>query len=401
MLNNFTFERHIKKEDVDLFIQLTGDDNPVHIDTKAAQSVGFQSPIVHGMLCASFISTLIGTKLPGYGSVWLSQSLSFNEPVYIGDTLTISGTAISYSINTHISKIGIEISNQHGRKVLTGEGLVKKEIVQADSKSGKDVSQHKVSDSPIYEKKSSKIRDNVLIVGGSGGIGESIALQLANSSRIINISYFGNADRAQKIVEQVKNQGGIARAHYMSLDNLASVRDMFFAIKEEFGPITKLVLCASRIPNPKNFDEFLTEELVKDLLLELNGIIEILQQSIKHFEESREGCVVNISSIYTQTAPPLGLYSYIATKKVAESIIEGLAHEYGHKGFRFNSVLPGMTETNFLSRTPQKSKLLAKTSSPLRKLGSPAEVAELVCFLLGDESSHITAEKYRIGGGLS
>jgi NAD(P)-dependent dehydrogenase (short-subunit alcohol dehydrogenase family) len=60
-----------------------------------------------------------------------------------------------------------------------------------------------------------------------------------------------------------------------------------------------------------------------------------------------------------------------------------------------------MTETNFLSRTPQKSKLLAKASSPLRKLGSPAEVAELVCFLLGDESSHITAEKYRIGGGLS
>ena len=400
MSNKFTFERRITKEDVDLFIQLTGDDNPVHTDTKAAQSVGFQSPIVHGMLCASFISTLIGTKLPGHGSVWLSQNLAFNEPVYIGDTLTISGNAISYSINTHISKIGIEITNQHGTKVLTGEGLVKNEVAQVDSKTGKDVPLNKALDSLTQEMNSGEIKDNVLIVGGSGGIGESIAMQLANSSRMINISYFDNAESAKKIVEQIRNRGGFASAHQMSLGDLRSIRDMFFTIKEEFGPITRLVLCASRIPNPKNFGEFLSEELVRDLLLELNGIVEILQLSLKHFEDAHQGCVVNISSIYTQTAPPLGLYSYIATKKVVESIIDGLAHEYGHKGFRFNSVLPGMTETNFLSRTPQKSKLLAKASSPLRKLGSPSEIAELVCFLLGDESSHITAEKYRISGGL-
>jgi len=398
--NNFTFERRITKEDVDLFIQLTGDDNPVHTDTKAAQSVGFQSPIVHGMLCASFISTLIGTKLPGHGSVWLSQNLSFNEPVYVGDTLTISGTAMSYSINTHISKIDIEIANQHGNKVLTGEGLVKNEVVQPIIRLGKDVALNTVLDSLVHEKNSGEIKDNILIVGGSGGIGKSIAMQLTNSSRMIHISYFDNTEGAKKIVKQIKNQGGFAHAHQMSLGDLRSIRDMFSAIKKEFGPITKLVLCASRIPNPKNFGEFLSEELTRDLLLELNGIVEILQLSLKDFEDAHQGCVVNISSIYTQIAPPLGLYSYIATKKVVESIIDGLAHEYGHKGFRFNSVLPGMTETNFLSRTPQKSKLLAKASSPLRKLGSPTEIAELVCFLLGDQSSHITAEKYRISGGL-
>ncbi len=89
-----TLSHTITKSDIEKFVQLTGDDNRLHVDEKFASTTQFKKPVVHGMLGASFISTIIGTKLPGDGALWFSQSLEFLLPVRIGDALTVTAEVL-------------------------------------------------------------------------------------------------------------------------------------------------------------------------------------------------------------------------------------------------------------------------------------------------------------------
>jgi len=81
-------------KDLEKFVELTGDDNRLHVDKEFASKTSFRKPVVHGMLGASFISTIIGTKLPGDGALWFSQSLDFLLPVRINDTITVRAEVI-------------------------------------------------------------------------------------------------------------------------------------------------------------------------------------------------------------------------------------------------------------------------------------------------------------------
>ena len=82
--------RRITEADVRRFVELSGDDNPLHVDRAYAEKTTFKDIVVHGMLGASFASTVIGTQLPGPGALWVSQNFEFLLPVRIGDELTIT-----------------------------------------------------------------------------------------------------------------------------------------------------------------------------------------------------------------------------------------------------------------------------------------------------------------------
>jgi len=86
------YERTVTEDDIVRFAELSGDDNPVHLDEAFAAKTLFKGRIAHGMLSAAFISTTVGTKLPGYGSIYVSQSLRFRAPVRIGDTVVTTAT---------------------------------------------------------------------------------------------------------------------------------------------------------------------------------------------------------------------------------------------------------------------------------------------------------------------
>lgn len=83
-----SFSKTLTETDVVLFAGITCDNNPVHLDEEFAQGTQFKGRIAHGMLTASFISTVLGTRLPGSGSIYVSQSVRFKAPVRIGDTVT-------------------------------------------------------------------------------------------------------------------------------------------------------------------------------------------------------------------------------------------------------------------------------------------------------------------------
>lgn len=111
-------------DDVRGFAQISGDTNPVHLDEAYAATTRFGRPIVHGMLTASLISALLANDLPGRGTIYLSQSLQFKAPVFIGDTLTATAEVIKFREDRRIATLVTTCVNQDGSVVLEGEAVV-------------------------------------------------------------------------------------------------------------------------------------------------------------------------------------------------------------------------------------------------------------------------------------
>lgn len=117
------FGKTIMEADISSFVAVSGDTNPVHINEVIASGTMFKRRIAHGMLSAGLISTVLGTKLPGPGTIYLSQSLSFKLPVFIGDTITAKLTVIEKSEKSRL-RLLTECYNQNDKMVITGEAEV-------------------------------------------------------------------------------------------------------------------------------------------------------------------------------------------------------------------------------------------------------------------------------------
>jgi len=117
------FKKVITEKDVELFGEVSGDMNPAHFDEEYAKNTIFKRRIAHGMLCASLFSTILGTKLPGYGTIYLSQEVKFLAPVYFGDTLEAKVIAKEKMEKNRILFETVT-TNQEGVEVIKGTALV-------------------------------------------------------------------------------------------------------------------------------------------------------------------------------------------------------------------------------------------------------------------------------------
>ena len=135
MIENRTFDeiqvgetaslvRTLSREDIELFAVMSGDVNPAHVDEEYAKSDMFHKIIAHGMWSASLISTLLGTKLPGPGAIYLDQTLSFRHPVSVGDTITVTVTVTAKEEAQHRVTLDCMCTNQRGEVVIRGSALV-------------------------------------------------------------------------------------------------------------------------------------------------------------------------------------------------------------------------------------------------------------------------------------
>lgn len=118
MYNEVSVKKKIMKEDIDKFIEISGDNNPIHTDENFAKKTIFRKPIAHGLISASLISTGL-TKLMDNGNIWLSQQLKFEKPVYVGDEITAILKVISIDSN-EVYKIETILKNQRGKIVISG-----------------------------------------------------------------------------------------------------------------------------------------------------------------------------------------------------------------------------------------------------------------------------------------
>jgi 3-hydroxybutyryl-CoA dehydratase len=118
------FTKTVTETDVVLFAGITGDFNPAHVNAVEAQAGMFQGRIAHGLLSAGFISTVLAMKLPGPGTIYLSQNLRFVRPVRIGDTVTARVEVAEVMTAKRRVRLATTVSNHQGERVIDGEAVV-------------------------------------------------------------------------------------------------------------------------------------------------------------------------------------------------------------------------------------------------------------------------------------
>jgi 3-hydroxybutyryl-CoA dehydratase len=118
------FSKTVSETDVYLYAGIVGDFNPAHLNEAYAQKTFFKTRIAHGMLTAGFISTILGTQLPGSGTIYMKQSLSFLAPVRFGDTITARVEVVEVIAEKNRIRLKTTCTNQDGTLVLDGEAVV-------------------------------------------------------------------------------------------------------------------------------------------------------------------------------------------------------------------------------------------------------------------------------------
>jgi len=135
------FAKTVTEADIAAFAGVSGDFNPVHVNEEFAETTMFKGRIAHGMLSAAFISTVLGTKLPGPGCVYLSQSLKFKAPVHIGDTVTAKAQVLSLMPEKRRVTLRTTCAVK-GQLVVEGEAVLFVPAVRVDSTLTTSTSDH-------------------------------------------------------------------------------------------------------------------------------------------------------------------------------------------------------------------------------------------------------------------
>lgn len=373
----------ITQADIDHFVELTGDDNKLHIDKEYASKTTFKKPVAHGMLGASFISTIIGTKLPGDGALWYSQNLEFLLPARVGDTITIKAVVIDKVERTQTLELSTDIFNQHKQKITTGTAKVKvieQEII-------------------VAEKDSVNIKSKVaLVVGGTGGIGKETCFQLAKDGFKVAIHYHSNRDLAEKMKEQITSIGVEAITVNADITVFEQVKEMIEKTIRKFNIITVVVNCTTLAVRNIKFKDLEWHNIQDHFDVNIKGSFNILKCVIPIMEQEKYGKIINISTQYIEGPKP-ELTHYITAKSGLLGFVKALANELGPKGIRINLVSPGMTDTELIADVPEKVRLLTATTTPLRRLATPQDIASSISFLASEKSDFITGETIRVNGG--
>ncbi len=394
---------------VEQFVQLTGDNNPVHTDAQFATQLGLPGRVVHGMLSASFFSTVIGTLLPGPGALWLSQSIQFLEPVYIGDVLRITVSVESISGSTGILALGLNAHNQIGRLVIRGKANVNLLTPKTREQDIQSIEQD-ISDraGAILNQSEPQTKGDLptetrkpvaLVTGASRGIGAAIARRLARESFVVGVNYYQSKQQAENLVSMIKIEGGQGIALWADVRDPNAVSNMIAELNGQWGDIQVLVNNAGGSIFPTDFARTEWSEVQAHLDTQILGAFNCIQAVVPGMLAKGKGQIINISSIFAQSLPPPKLTGYVVAKYGMLGLTRSLAVEYGPKGITVNAILPGVTNTDLNKHLSERQRLVFAAQSPLRRIAEPEDVAEVVTFLTGTQGRFITGAFLPVSGG--
>jgi 3-oxoacyl-[acyl-carrier protein] reductase len=243
---------------------------------------------------------------------------------------------------------------------------------------------------------SKSLKDKVaLVTGGSRGIGAAIARRLAADGASVAITYTKGADAAASVVKAIQNAGGKAMAIQADAADAAAVKNAVDQTASTFGRLDILVNNAGT-GFPKPFEEAPLEELDRVIDINIRGVFVATQAALKHMKSG--GRIITIGSCVGERVLASGLVSYAATKGAVKIFTQGLAREVGSRGITVNNVQPGPIDTD-LNPASSEWAVPQKAYTALNRYGTVDEVAALVAFIAGPESSYITGANLTVDGG--
>lgn len=238
-----------------------------------------------------------------------------------------------------------------------------------------------------------------VVTGGSRGIGRAIVERLARDGARVVFSYASNADAAEEVVRAVRGDGGEVWALRADLGEEGAAQRLMDEGEELLGGLDVLVNNAALGFTPAPLAG--TDDVTFERIMRVNATSAFV--TVRHAARRMRdgGRIVNISTVNTVRPSP-GNAPYAASKGAIEQLTLVAAQELGPRGITVNTVSPGATDTELLrgANPPEALKTVAEIT-PLRRLGEPSDIADVVAFLAGPDARWVTGANIRAGGGVA
>jgi 3-oxoacyl-[acyl-carrier protein] reductase len=236
-----------------------------------------------------------------------------------------------------------------------------------------------------------------LITGGSRGIGAAIAKRLATDGANVAITYSKGADAAASVVKEIERAGRKAIAIQADAGDAGAVEAAVEKTVATFGRLDVLVNNAGTAI-PKTFEETTLDEMDRVLGINVRGVFVATQAALKHMKSG--GRIIMIGSAVGERVVVPGLVPYAATKGAVKIFTQALSREVGSRGITVNNVQPGPIDTEL---NPAAGDWAApqKAATALGRYGHVDEIAAMVAFVAGPDSSYITGTNLTVDGGMN
>lgn len=377
------FAKTVTEEDVEAFAKLSGDRNPLHMDDTFAARTHFQRRVVHGMLVANYVSTLVGMRCPGPGALWSQQNFRWLAPVFIGDKISLTMKVTHKSEGARTVTLEVKALNQDGKVVMEGEGTATalEERVQS-------------SELPASERVA-------FISAGSRGLGAAIANALAKEGVMLAVNYHKSAAAAEELCSSIHANGGRAIPIQADVTDQSAVATAIQKAAGEFNrPVSILVNNAGSMPEPRPFMQTSWNELQATFDVHVRGAFHCSQAAIPGMIEQKSGRIINIGSSFLLNTPPVNWTNFLVAKSAMQALTRCLAAELGPHGIRVNMVSPGLVETESIAGLSERLRKVQAMQTPLRRLASASEIAAVVAALCTSAGDFVTGAEIPVSGGL-
>ncbi len=245
----------------------------------------------------------------------------------------------------------------------------------------------------------------LLVTGASRGIGAEIARQAAVAGWQVAVNYASAADKAEAVVDQIRQAGGTAMAVQADVADQAEVDAMFGRIDAELGTVTGLVNNAGINGSGGRVEELDPDIVMRMFAVNVLGCILCAAAAVKRMAKrygGKGGAIVNVSSAASRHGGPGSYTDYAASKGAIDTFTVGLAREQAEEGIRVNTLRPGITMTElsvqFAAEQPEWEQWVMD-QVPLKRAAQMEEIAKGALFLLSEDASYITGATLDACGG--
>lgn len=377
--DRFTSRLAVTPEVVRRFAHASGDENPLHMDFDSARRLGFPSRVAHGAILLAEISRIIGTELPGEGSLWLSSDVEFQAPVYVGDTVVVDAVIahVSGALDVVVMEFGARRESD-GVHVLTGTAKV---MVLEERMA--------LSFRPLDQQR-------IIVSGGTRGLGRVISRTLMDAGATVIALYRSDSAAAEHLAEEARNASGTLHNVCCDVADSRAVEDLFGFIRDDVGGVDSFVHAASPPLEDLPFEELTWDSVQSFLEVSVKGCLEIVKGCAPYFRSAGVGRVVLLGSEAVQ-APRRHWTHYVVAKSSYIGLVRALAVELAESNTTVNMISPGTLHASDI--LPQNVKAMTRNATPLKRLASEEEVGEVVAFLLEKGGSFMSGANIPLTGG--
>ncbi len=388
----------LTQRDIGLFAVVSGDVNPAHLDPEFAERSRFHGVIGHGMWGGALISAVLGTRLPGPGTIYLGQALRFKRPVRPGDAVTARVTVRELHAEKGIAVLDCECLNQFGETVISGsaEVLAPRERVEWNPQRLPSASLHQGGPDPLDL---SGKRGLIVGIANDQSIAYGCAVAMQAAGAELAITYL-NA----KAEPHVRPLAEALRAPLIlpcDVRESGQLEAVFAAIERDWGRLDFVLHSIAFAPR-----EDLHGRVVDASAAGFAQAMDVSCHSFLRMAKlaeplMREGGTLLTVSFYGSSRV-VEHYNLMGPVKAAlESAVRYVAAELGPKGIRAHAISPGPIRTRAASGIDRFDELLADAAArvPARQLADIADVGQLARYLVSDAAKRITGTVIPVDGG--